>query len=125
MEFFESIIPLVIVLPCCAGAIFLLIDAYMLLIAKNALDKTMKQVNGLLDEVSLSLAQARNTLDRVNLLMGRIVLSADTLNLSLVKVNEVLSDVGACTHGVVQAGKVFTIAKMVSAKKDRSSGAFF
>lgn len=102
---------------CCAGTVFLLVGTYLLFVAKKTLDKTMKQVDELLNEASTSITLARNTLGRVNLLMDRIVLSVDTLNLSLVKVDEVLSDVGACAHGVAQAGQVFSAVKTASVKK--------
>lgn len=110
MEFFESIIPLGIVLVCLAGVIALVALAYFLITLLKSIKQTMTKVDPLLDEVKVTLTEARDalekvkpSLDRIDPLMERLTLTVDAANLEIMRVDQIMEDINTITGNVSKA----------------------
>lgn len=110
MEFFESIIPLGIVLVCLAGVIALVALAYFLITLLKSFKQTMTKVDPLLDEAKVTLTEARDalekvkpSLDRIDPLMERLTLTVDAANLEIMRVDQIMEDINTITGNVSKA----------------------
>lgn len=110
MEFFESIIPLGIVLVCLAGVIALVALAYFLITLLKSIKQTMTKVDPLLDEAKVTLTEARDalekvkpSLDRIDPLMERLTLTVDAANLEIMRVDQIMEDINTITGNVSKA----------------------
>lgn len=103
MEFFESLIPVGIVLLCIAGIVALCSSTYFLISMKKTVTQTMAKVDSLIDETQECLDKVKPALDRVDLLMERVTLTVDAANLEIMRVDQILEDVNTITGNVSKA----------------------
>lgn len=110
MDFFETLVPVGIVLLCLAGIVALIALAYFLISLVKTIRSTMVKVDPLLDEVKDTLVQARDALEktkpaleRIDPLMERITLTVDAANLEIMRVDQILDDVNTITANVSKA----------------------
>lgn len=103
MEFFESLIPVGIVLLCLAGIVALCALAYLLISMKKTVDTTMAKVNPLLDEAQDCINKAKPALDRLDPLLERLTLTVDAANLEIMRVDQILEDVNTITGNISKA----------------------
>lgn len=117
MEFFESLVPVGVVLLCLAGIVALIALAYFLISLVKTIQSTMTKVNPLMDETKEVLSEAKVTLgeardalekvkpalDRVDPLMERLTLTVDAANLEIMRVDQILEDVNTISGNVSKA----------------------
>ena len=117
MEFFESLVPVGVVLLCLAGIIALIALAYFLVSLIKTIKATMTKVDPLMDETKEVLGEAKVTLsevrdaldktkpalDRIDPLMERLTLTVDAANLEIMRVDQILEDVNTITGNVSKA----------------------
>ena len=116
MEFFESLVPVGVVLLCLAGIVALIALAYFLISLVKTIQSTMTKVNPLMDETKEVLSEAKVTLgeardalekvkpalDRVDPLMERLTLTVDAANLEIMRVdvNTISGNVSKATESL-------------------------
>lgn len=103
MEFFESLIPLGIVLLCIAGVVALGALAYLLITMTKSVKETIDKVNPLIDEAQEALNTAKPALERIDPLMERVTLTVDAANLEIMRVDQILEDLNTVTGNVAKA----------------------
>lgn len=103
MEFFESLIPVGIVLLCIAGVVALIGMAYLFFTLTHSLKETMDKVNPLVDECKDLIESTKPAIDRFDPLMERVTLTVDAANLEIMRVDQILEDVNTITGNVSKA----------------------
>lgn len=103
MEFFESLIPLGIVLVCVVGAVALGALAYLLITTTRTVKETVAKINPLIEEAEEIVAAAKPIVDRIDPLMERITLTVDAANLEIMRVDQILADLSTVTANVSKA----------------------
>lgn len=103
MEFFESLIPLGIVLLCLAGVVALGALAYLLITTTRTVKETVAKINPLIDEAQEALDAAKPALERIDPLMERITLTVDAANLEIMRIDQILEDLNTVTGNVAKA----------------------
>lgn len=117
MEFFESLVPVGVVLLCLAGIVALIALAYFLVSLIKAIKNVLTKVDPLVDETNEILSEAKETLaqarealekvkpalDRIDPLMERITLTVDAANLEIMRVDQILEDVNTISGNISKA----------------------
>lgn len=103
MEFFESLVPVGIVLLCLAGVVALIALAVLLLTLNKSLKETFEKVNPLVDECKEALDATKPALERIDPMMERVTLTIDAANLEIMRVDQILEDVNTITGNVSKA----------------------
>ena len=97
MEFFETLIPVGIVLVCLAGVIALIALAYLFVVLSKTIKEAMFKVNPLLDNAQDLITDAKPLVKKADPMMDRITLTIDAANLEIMRVDQILEDVNTVT----------------------------
>lgn len=103
MEFFESLVPLGIVLVCLAGVVALGALAYLLITTTRTVKDTVAKIDPLIDEAEEIVAAAKPIVNRVDPMMERVTLTIDAANLEIMRVDQILADLSTVTANVSKA----------------------
>ena len=95
MEFFESLIPVGIVLLCLAGIVALVALAYLFI--------TLVKVEPMIDDAQEIVTKVKPVVDKVDPLMDRATLTIDAVNLEIMRVDQILEDVNSVSTNVSKA----------------------
>lgn len=110
MEFFESLIPIAIVLVCLVGCVALAALAYLLFTLVQVVKDTMVKVNPLLDDAQELTAsakvmaeKAKPAVEKIEPIMDRATLTMDAVNLEIMRVDQLMEDINSITTQVSKA----------------------
>lgn len=103
MEFFETLIPVGIVLVCLAGVAALIALAYLFVVLSKTIKEAMFKVNPLLDNAQDIITDAKPLVKKADPMMDRITLTIDAANLEIMRVDQILEDVNTVTGNVAKA----------------------
>lgn len=119
MEFFETLIPVGIVLVCLAGVIALIALAYLFVVLSKTIKEAMFKVNPLLDNAQDLITDAKPLVKKADPMMDRITLTIDAANLEIMRVDQILEDVNTVTGNVAKASN--SVDSITSAPLDAIS----
>lgn len=119
MEFFETFIPVGIVLVCLAGVIALIALAYLFVVLSKTIKEAMFKVNPLLDNAQDLITDAKPLVKKADPMMDRITLTIDAANLEIMRVDQILEDVNTVTGNVAKASN--SVDSITSAPLDAIS----
>ncbi len=111
MEFFESLIPVGIVLLCLAGVVALIALAYLFITLVKVVKNAAVKVEPMIDDAQEIVANAKPIVDKVDPLMDRATLTIDAVNLEIMRVDQILEDVNNVSTNVSKAtGSIDAVA---------------
>ena len=103
MEFFQSLIPVGIVVLCLAGAVALIALAYLLVNLVQVIKEAMAKLNPILDDTQEIVTNVKPAIEKVDPLMDRATLTMDAVNLEIMRVDQILEDVNNVSTTVSKA----------------------
>lgn len=103
MEFFESLIPVAIVLVCLAGVVMLIALAYLFITLVKVIKGAVEKAKPMMDDAQEILTKAKPIVKKVDPLMDRVTLTMDAVNLEIMRVDQILEDVNNVSTSVSKA----------------------
>ena len=103
MEFFESLIPVGIVLLCLAGIVALVALAYLFITLVKVVKGAVVKVEPMIDDALEIVTKVKPVVDKVDPLMDRATLTIDAVNLEIMRIDQILEDVNSVSTNVSKA----------------------